>query len=171
MRDGLLRRLVKLLARGVQRTDLALGRLWLRLQGEPMYRLEGACSGCGCCCEHPTVQLPRVLFHARIYRGLLLRWHRCVNGFELERLERGAHALVFRCTHFDPTARACDSYTSRPTMCRDYPRPLLYQAAPELFEACTHRIVYRHAARFEQVLEAQDLEPEKLEELRERLGL
>ena len=56
-------------------------------------------------------------------------------------------------------------------MCRDYPRPLLYQAAPELLPGCTHRLVYRNAARFEQVLEAQDLPPEKLAELRRRLGL
>jgi Fe-S-cluster containining protein len=171
MRDGLLRRLVKLVARGAQGTDLALGRLWLRLRGEPLYRLEGACSGCGCCCEHPTIQLPRVLFHARSYRGLLLRWHRWINGFELERLDRRIHAIVFRCTHFDPVTRGCDSYSSRPTMCRDYPRPLLYQAAPELFEACTHRVVYRHAARFDAALREQDLPPEKLEELRKRLGL
>jgi Fe-S-cluster containining protein len=171
MVDGPLRRLIKLVARVVQRGDLALGRLWLRLYGEPLYRLEGHCSGCGSCCEHPTVQLPRVLFAFRGYRRLLLLWHRWVNGFELERMDRRAHALVFRCDHFDPDSRGCDSYASRPTMCRDYPRPLLYQAAPELFEACTHRVVYRHAARFEQALREQDLPPEKLEELRRRLGL
>jgi Fe-S-cluster containining protein len=171
MIDGPLLRLIKLLARGVQRADLALGRLWLRTQGEPLYRLEGRCSSCGCCCEQPTVQLPGVLFRLRSYRWLLLRWHRVVNGFELERMDRRLHALVFRCTHFDPVGRGCDSYASRPTMCRDYPRPLLYQAVPELFEACTHRAVYRHAARFDEVLREQDLPPEKLEELRRKLGL
>ena len=171
MRDGPLRCLVKPVARWVQGADLALGRLVLRLEGEPLYRLEGACSGCGSCCEHPTVLLPRVLFRLRSYRSLLVAWHRWVNGLELELADRRSGALVFRCTHFDPATRACDSYASRPTMCRDYPRPLLYQAAPELFPACTHRVVYRHAARLEQALEDQDLPPEQLAELRRRLGL
>ncbi len=171
MRDGPLRRLVKRLARWVQGVDLALGRALLRWQGQPLYRLEGSCSGCGACCEHPTVELPRVLFTFRIYRGLLVRWHRWVNGLELERLDRRARALVFRCTHFDPETRGCDSYDSRPTMCRDYPRALLYQAAPELFEACTHRLVYRNAARFDELLQDQDLPPEQLAELRRKLGL
>jgi Fe-S-cluster containining protein len=171
MPDGLLLRLIKLVARGVQRTDLALGRAWLGLQGEPMYRLEGRCSGCGSCCQHPTVQLPRILFHLRSYRRLLLAWHRWVNGFELVRLDQRIHALVFRCSHFDAATGRCDSYATRPTMCRDYPRPLLYQAAPDLFPDCRHRVVYRNAARFDQVLQDQDLPPEQLEELRRKLGL
>jgi len=171
MRDGLPRRLIKRVARWVQGVDLVLGRRVLRLEGAPLYRLEGACSGCGACCDHPTVLLPRVLFYLRLYRGLLVAWHRHVNGMVLERADRRARALVFRCTHLDPDTQRCDSYDSRPTMCRDYPRPLIYQAAPELFPACTHRVVYRHAARLEAALESQDLPPEKLAELRRKLGL
>ncbi len=171
MRDGPIRRLIKLLARGVQGVDLGLGRLVLRLRGEQQYRLEGYCSRCGACCEHPTIVLPRYLYLLRSYRWLVLLWHRWVNGLELEAMDRRHCAMVFHCTHFDPDSRSCDSYGSRPTMCRDYPRALLYQAAPELFPGCTHRIVYRHAKAFDQALRDQDLPPEQLEELRRRLGL
>ncbi len=171
MRDGPGRRLVKGIARLVQAIDLGLARTWLRLRGEPRFLLEGPCSSCGACCEHPTVQLPRLLFHLRSYRWALESWHRVVNGFELERADRRSHALVFRCTHFDPETRRCDSYASRPLMCRDYPRPLLFHARPDLFPACTHRTVYRHAAGLERALEAQDLPPEQLRALKRGLGL
>jgi Fe-S-cluster containining protein len=51
----------------------------------------------------------------------------------LARADRQDHSFVFECTHFDRITRRCDSYASRPGMCRDYPRVLLDQAAPALF--------------------------------------
>ncbi len=171
MQDDPLRRLVKACARLVQATDLGLVRLLLRSRGEPRYLLGGACSSCGACCEHPTVQLPLLLFHLRSYRWVLAAWHRVVNGFDLERVDRRARALVFRCTHLDATTRACDSYASRPLMCRDYPRPLLYHARPEFFPDCTHRAVYRHGDGLDRALRERDLPPEQLRELRRRLNL
>jgi Fe-S-cluster containining protein len=171
MRDGSLRLGIKVVARMIQAVDLWFTRLWLGLRGEPHFLLDGDCSACGACCEHPTVQLPRPLFLLRSYRSLLIAWHRRVNGFVLERADRRLSALVFRCTHFDPATRRCDSYGSRPLMCRDYPRALLFHAVPRLFEDCTHRAVYRHGPELERALEAQGLAPEQLAELRRRLGL
>jgi len=171
MKDGLLRRGIKALARQVQRVDLGLGRLALRLQGEPRYQLGGRCVSCGACCERPTVELPRPLFHLRSYRWLLVRWHRWINGFALEQAHRRSHTLVFRCTHFDPATRGCDSYGSRPLMCRDYPRALLYHHPPVFFESCAQRVVYRFAAELDRALLEQDLPPETLAQLCQRLHL
>jgi len=59
---------------------------------------------------------------------------------EARRAERN---FVFRCTHFDPATRSCDSYASRPGMCRDYPRNLTYSALPEFLPECGYSAVYK----------------------------
>ena len=59
-----------------------------------------------------------------------------MNGFELVRSDEESWTFVFRCTHFDPATRSCDSYGSRPGLCRDYPRLLLWQPNPELLPGC-----------------------------------
>lgn len=168
MRDGPLRRAIKALARAAQVVDLRLAR---RLRGAPLFRLEGACTACSACCEAPAVQVPRLLFHLRSWRAVLVFWHRHVNGFVLEHLDRRSHVLVFRCTHLDPTTRRCDSYASRPLMCRDYPRPVLDHTPPELFPTCGFLALPTNAEGLDRALQAQGLAPEHLEELRRRLGI
>lgn len=115
--------------------------------------------------------IPAVLFHLRSWRWVLVRWHRHVNGFLLLRVDRRARGLVFRCTHLDPTTRRCDSYASRPLMCREYPRAVLDQAAPELFPTCGHRTVAVNAVGLGAAIAARSLPPERLAALRRRLGL
>jgi|GEM_PF-5818080 len=54
-------------------------------------------------------------------------------------------------------------------MCRDYPRMLLYQPWPELFEDCTHRIVSLRDRGLRDALEGVELDPETKAELERRL--
>ncbi|RME27954.1 MAG: YkgJ family cysteine cluster protein [Deltaproteobacteria bacterium] len=103
-------------------------------------------------------------------------WQRRVNGFELVEADRRGRALVFHCTHFDPHTRRCDSYHSRPFMCRDYPRALLDQAWPDLFEGCGFRIIAADADRqrralSDAALSDAGLSEEQQAELRRRMRL
>jgi Fe-S-cluster containining protein len=58
-------------------------------------------------------------------RRVFLWWQRVVNGFELKATHARERTFVFTCTHFDEATRLCDSYGSRPGLCRDYPRATL----------------------------------------------
>ena len=112
-----------------------------------------------------------LVFYLMPIRRLFLLWQRHVNGFELVRTERQGRSFAFRCTHYDPTTKLCDSYESRPGMCRDYPRGLLYQPWPELFEACTYRLVSRRADAMRKALEDVEMDDEAREALEEKLRL
>ena len=102
---------------------------------------------------------------------VFLAWQKHVNGFELVRRERETRALVFRCTHFDRATRTCDSYDSRPGMCRDYPRLLLWQPHPELLPGCGYRAVAPNAAGLKRSLDELDLTPEQRKKLDKGLRL
>lgn len=65
----------------------------------------------------------------------------------------------------------CDSYDSRPTACRDYPRALLAQPWPELFEGCGFRVLDGDRAARLAKLRASGLSPEALAETARRLRL
>lgn len=171
MRDGPLRRAIKWIARLRYNFDLAVTRLILRARGEPRYRLAGACNGCGRCCETPVIQASTPVFRLRSLRWLVLGWHRVVNGFEQISEDREHKLFVFRCTHYDPVTKQCDSYESRPGMCRDYPRNLIYSALPEFHSECGYYAVYKKAEGLRRALEETNLPPEKLEELVRKLHL
>jgi Fe-S-cluster containining protein len=113
----------------------------------------------------------RLVWSMPALRGLFLAWHRRVNGFELVSTDSRARAFVFRCTHFDRGTRSCDSYGSRPTMCRDYPRHLMWQADPELLPGCGYRPIAPNAASLRASLGRLDLNPEQRERLRRGLRL
>lgn len=105
------------------------------------WRLAGECRRCAACCEAPAIHVGPFTW---AWPRPFLAWQRRVNGFHL--LDKDAETLTFRfrCAHFDPVTRACDSYASRPFLCRDYPRGLLAQAWPDLFDRCGHRVVLRN---------------------------
>ncbi|MCP4872351.1 MAG: YkgJ family cysteine cluster protein [Proteobacteria bacterium] len=170
MRDGPIRRSVKALVRGWFALETRRARWVLKLRGEPRYRLEGTCEGCGRCCEKPSIRVGFATFHFPLMRWLFLSWQRRVNGFDFLESER-SRVLVFRCTHFDPATKLCDSYGSRPAMCRDYPRMLLYQPWPELFEECTHRVVSIGDQKLREALDEAALGAEKRAGLERRLRL
>lgn len=170
MQDGAIRKTLKAAARAVYRFDLALTRRLQQRRDPPRFRLEGSCQGCGRCCEEPSMQVGRVVWHLRSLRALFVAWQQHINGFALLRAERG-RVLVFRCTHYDPTTKLCDSYESRPEMCRDYPRGLLDQPWPEFFDECTYRPVDIRAWALKEALAQTALSEEKQAEVRRRLHL
>jgi Fe-S-cluster containining protein len=114
----------------------------------------------------------RVVWRWPTPRRLFVAWQRTVNGFELVgRLRGGVRALEFRCTHYQPDTKQCDSYESRPFMCRQYPRVLLDQPWPELFDDCSYALVDREGAGLADALDATDLSPEARDALKRKLRL
>lgn len=170
MRDGPVRTAVKRLARGAYDLRLRIHRQSARAKGEIRYELGGACALCAKCCEAPAVQVSFVTWHFPLTRRLFLLWHRHVNGFELTEKSRKDRTFIFRCTHFDETRR-CDSYDTRPGMCRDYPRLFLEQANPELFDACGFKPVALARGRLLIAIEDANISSDQLEKLKKELHL
>lgn len=171
MKDGPIRTFVKRIALGIYTIDLKVTRAIRRTEGERRYILGGSCNSCGLCCESPVVRSPSPLFYLRSYRWMLTTWHRVINGFELLKIDLRNRHMVFRCTHYDPATKLCDSYHSRPGRCRDYPRNLLTAPRPQFFSECSYFAVDRNAERYRRALERFPITEEKREELFERLYL
>jgi Fe-S-cluster containining protein len=171
MKDGPVRNVLTRLALGRYRGDLAFTRLVLRAKGEPRYTLAGRCNGCGRCCETPMIQVGRFTLYLRVLRWLTLTWHRVVNGFVLVREYKRERIFAFRCTHYDPATKLCDSYDSRPGMCRDYPRNLVYAANPEFMKECGFYAVRKGGDGLRASLQNLPLTPEQRAELERKLHL
>lgn len=171
MTDGLLVTCLKAVTRTLWVVEIGIRRGFAGLRGPPGYRLAGECRSCAKCCERPSIRGGLATWYLPPLRRLFLGWQRHVNGFELIEADEDAHAFVFRCSHFDWATRRCDSYHSRPFMCRDYPRALLAQPWPDLFPECGHRPIARNAEQLHAALAAQNLAPEKLAELERKLFL
>lgn len=167
MVDGPLLRALKWVVR------LAWAAEWaIRRRADPgPWTLAGACRRCAKCCEEPAIRVGRLTFAFAPLRALVLGWQRRVNGFVLVRADAEARAFRFRCTHFEPVTRTCDSYASRPFMCRDYPRALLAQPWPELFEGCGYRVRLRRAEGLAEALDRADLPEAERAELKRKLRL
>ena len=82
-----------------------------------------------------------------------------------------SRSFVFRCTHFDPATRSCDSYDSRPGICRDYPRLLLWQPNPELLPGCGYRARPPNADGLKAALARVELTPDQRAKLEKGLRL
>jgi Fe-S-cluster containining protein len=171
MRDGPLLRGVKRVLLWNFQFDVWVSRLVSRLRGETPYRLGGRCEMCARCCEAPAIRVGRLLAHAPLLRRGLAAFERAVNGFELTGWDRRSRTLTFRCTHFDWQTRRCDSYESRPGMCRDYPRILLYQPRPEMLPGCGYRPVSPSAARLRAALGKENLTQDQWRALEKGLFL
>jgi hypothetical protein len=171
MRDGAVRRTLKAAARAVFFLNLHADRTRLRLLGARPYQLGGDCRRCAACCEAPAIRVPALVWLAPLLRRAFLWWQEKVNGFVLAEALRAERTFVFRCTHFDGTTRSCDSYASRPGICRDYPRALLWQTAPELLPGCGYRPIARNAAALRRALDARPLTDEQRERLARQLFL
>jgi uncharacterized protein len=171
MKDGIILRAVKRAARWCFYADLSLHRALRKARGERPYLLGGECRRCARCCEAPAIQAGRAVWYVPTLRRAFLWWQRRVNGFELVGLDRRARVFVFDCTHFDRTTRACDSYDSRPGMCRDYPRALLAQPNPEMLPGCGYRPVAPNAAALLRALEGAAVSGDRLARLKKDLHL
>lgn len=171
MKDGPVRIAIKAFARVCFAVDLRATRAIRRLRGEKPHRLAGSCRLCARCCERPMIQTTAWTYRLATLRRVFLAWHRRVNGFVMVESHPRLHAFSFVCTHFDPQTRRCDSYGSRPGMCRDYPRALLWEGDPPFLDGCGYRAVAPNAEKVLELLEAENIAPEKLEELKEKLHL
>jgi hypothetical protein len=171
MRDPLVLRAVKRVALWNFRLEVALLRAWRRARGERPYPLAGSCQRSGGCCEAPTIAAGRAVWSMRGVQRLFLWWQRRVNGFELIRTDPEDQAFVFRCTHYDAATRSCDSYDSRPGMCRDYPHLLLWQPRPRLLPGCGYRVRPPNAAGLRESLDRLELSPEQRRKLWKGLEL
>lgn len=171
MRDSRALRALKWIVRLYFDAELRLTRRWRQARGERPHLLGGECRRCAACCEAPGVTVGRVTFSVRAVRTVFLAWQRRVNGFELAGQDRRRRTFVFRCTHFDAATRSCDSYESRPAICRDYPRHLLWQPRPELLPRCGYRAVVPNAAGLRAALDRLALTAEQREKLRRGLEL
>ena len=169
MKDGPIRRAIKRAALIRYQFDLWVARTVKGRLDPPRYHLAGSCQGCGLCCETPMIAFHPLFYRLRSTRWVILTWHKAVNGFEFLRYDFKSRAFVFNCTHFDRKTRTCDSYDSRPGMCRDYPRNLLDAAYPEFLDGCGYHAIDANAEQFNEALDKLDLPPEKLEELKKRL--
>jgi len=173
MRDGLVRRALKGAALGWFRATVGLDRLVAGALGHRRYTLGGECRACAACCEAPSIRVGWLAWYLPTWRRLFLAWQERVNGFVLVEADRGARTFVFRCTHFDTRTRRCDSYESRPGMCRDYPRLQLYAASPEMLPGCGYRPVARgrEAKRLLRVLSEQPMDDAQRARLKKDLFL
>lgn len=162
MRDGVLLRVVKAAALANFRVNLGVHRLHQKLRREHVYKLGGDCRRCARCCEAPALQVGPWVARLRPARRLFLWWQARVNGWEFTSEDKGQYVFTFRCTHFDPATRLCDSYDSRPGPCRDYPRLILEQPRPEMLPGCGYRPISPRAIPLRRELEARGLPPETL---------
>jgi hypothetical protein len=170
VRDGPGRRALKGVARALFAVNLRTTRAWRRARGSPPpFDLGGACALCAACCEAPAVRANAWVWHVRLLRRAFLAWQERVNGFVLAGAE--ARVFTFRCTHFDAVTRRCDSYDSRPGMCRDYPRALLDQPAPELLAGCGYRAVFRGGEAMIAALRARGVPEDRVRSIADQLRL
>ena len=171
MKDGLVRKSLKLVARGCFQINLLGTRLLWWIRGDKPWKLGGECGKCAACCETPGIQTGRLIWYIPSLRWLFLAWHRHVNGFELIERDPIHRVFIFRCSHFDWETRRCDSYESRPGMCRAYPRTLMWQAYPEMLPPCGYHPVDPKGKQLLSALEKENLSPEQLEKIKKRLHL
>ncbi|MGI5863791.1 MAG: YkgJ family cysteine cluster protein [Myxococcales bacterium] len=171
MKDSARLALLKLFVRWLVLGELAVRRALRRIRERPYWARLGACCGCGRCCERPSIRVGAFVWFMPRTRRLFLWWQRRVNGFELVSADAETRTFEFRCTHFDPERRVCDSYATRPAMCRDYPGLLFDQAWPELFPECGFRARVRNADALAAGIDATELSDEQKAELKRKLRL
>lgn len=169
VKDNSFRRIVKRVARAAFEVDLALHTKFRK--DKPLFELGGSCERCARCCEAPAISVFWPFRRFRSLRALFLGWQKHVNGFHLVREDKLLAAFVFRCDHFDLQTRRCDSYDTRPGICRDYPRRLMYQPNPEMLDGCGYRPVAFGASKMMSALRRQKLTAEQMEKLRKGLFL
>ncbi len=168
MRDGLLRRCLKAVVRSMNTVDLAVTRA---VKPRAPYRLLGSCNGCGRCCESPGIPVRKFVWYLPTARRVFLWWQRLVNGFVLKESDARTRTFFFTCTHYDAVTKRCDSYESRPLMCRDYPVNLIYEGVPPLFDECSYVVQARNAKALKAELVKAGVTGDKLAEMEKKLFL
>ena len=171
MRDGYLLATIKRLTLLRYQIDLGISRFFLRRRGEPHYSLHGSCNDCGRCCENPTIRAPMPIIYFKLTRYIFLGWQRRVNGFIHIATNRKLRLITFKCTHWQSDQQRCDSYHTRPGMCRDYPYNLLFAARPNFFLECGYRPLDLQSAGMVEALQNSGLSTEEVDKIRDALYL
>ena len=171
MKDGIIRKAIKKIALSFYMIDLKSTREIRRLRDDPLYHLGGSCNQCGACCKSPMIQIFPPFFYLKSIRRLIIMWHRLVNGFEYIGKNYKSQILIFRCTHWNSETKVCDSYNTRPGMCRDYPRNLIYSTNPIFLDECSYYAIDKNADRLGAALGELHLSPKKLEMLKRKLHI
>ena len=171
MKDTLAQRTAKWIMRQPYTVALTLWRGWRRVSGQQVWELGGECRSCAQCCEAPAMGVGILVARVAPARAVFLWWQRAVNGFHLKEARAGGYVMAFDCSHFDRRTRLCDSYDSRPGMCRDYPRLLLHSLNPRFFDGCGHRAVLRGGDNLLKILDDQPMTSHQREKLKDRLRL
>jgi Fe-S-cluster containining protein len=171
MRDNFIQKIVKNSIRCYYLSALWLNRKRLKRKGLPKYELLGKCEGCGKCCENPAIKVGFFLSYINTCRTIYFWWQKKINGFVFQREDEDRHIFYFLCTHWDTKTKRCDSYESRPGICRDYPRNLLYSSIPDFFEECGYKPKDKNAEKFNLALEKVNLDEEKKDQLKKKLFL
>ncbi|MBN2370003.1 MAG: YkgJ family cysteine cluster protein [Vicinamibacteria bacterium] len=171
MRDGSALRVVKRLALWCFVVNTGAYRAWRRWRGERTHRLAGSCRLTGRCCEAPAIRVNALVWYMPSLRRMFLGWQKHVNGFILTGVDRRSRTFIFRCEHFDAATRRCDSYESRPGICRDYPRVHLGQPNPEFLPGCGYRAVIDNADALRQAIRDLGLSPDREQKLLRGLNI
>jgi uncharacterized protein len=156
---------------GLYLQDIEYRRRRLLARGQISWDLQGQCEGCAKCCEAPAIAVGKLVFFVPPLRAFFVWWQRVVNGFVATGRERRGYALLFSCTHFDTQTRRCRDYDNRPGICRDYPRMVLEDADPELFEGCGYRVVAKNGPQMIAALEERGVTGDQLVQIKRKLRL
>ena len=171
MKDGIILKTIKFIDRVCYTIYLKLTRFITRIFGTKHYELAGKCSSCGACCITPSIPAGEIIWNFKPLESTFLAWQKYINGFELIEKEEESRLYVFNCTHFDAKTRLCDSYSSRPGICRDYPKVLTYQVCPIFFESCTMKAYDPKAEELLNKLNSENLTDEQLKLIKKELYL
>jgi Fe-S-cluster containining protein len=171
MRDNFAQKWIKNTIRIYYLGSLWLNRKNLKKKGLPHYQLTGKCEGCGKCCENPGIQVGFLVTYFETCRKVYIFWQKKINGFIFQKQDKENQVLYFTCNHFDKKTRLCDSYDSRPGMCRDYPRNLLYASIPDFFKECGYRPIDKNAEKFKIALDKVDIDETKKKKIKDKLFL
>ena len=171
MRDNFAQRAIKNTLRHYYFFTLWIQRQHLKRKGRPKYILTGNCEGCGKCCENPAIKVGFLVTYLKSFRAIYVLWQKKINGFVYQRQNVEDQVLYFTCNHWDAQTKRCDSYDSRPGMCRDYPRNLLYSSVPDFFEECGFKPLDKNAAKFKLALDKVPLDEDKKKKIKDKLFL
>lgn len=169
MKDGWKRGLIKRVVRGVLTFEHGWRRALAKARGRSRFALAGNCESCARCCDAPSIRVGLLTWHLPAVRRLFLAWQSRVNGFTFVREDSDLRVFELDCTHFDRATRRCDSYETRPFMCRDYPRLLLEDPWPELFPECGYRGVDTKGKGLSDAIDGTALSEDEKQALRRRL--
>ncbi len=171
MKDGIIIKIIKFFDRSIYAIDLKVSRFIRSISITKRYNLVGKCSRCGACCITPSIHVGKMIWNFKPFESAFLGWQKYINGFELFEKEEESRLYVFNCTHFDAKTRSCDSYSSRPGLCRDYPKILTFEVCPIFFESCTMKAYDPKAEDLLNKLDSEKLTDEQMKILKKELYL